>query len=485
MKSVFDEGTIRAAIALASRAPSTHNTQPWICRLGMSSLHLYADPTRWLPATDADRRDLILSCGAMLHHLEVALSSFGVDVTIHRLPNPAEPDHLAALELRPGRFRETAVDIAAAIFRRRTDRRPFGNFPLPEQYLDELVKCASERGAVLRAVDQEEQGEALRALLRDAAEIQEEDPAYQSELALWAGRAVSDDGIPNANLLGQTGRGWNGSRNFPIGQVEIPIGAAPDQAAFLVLGTASDDTLSHLRAGEALSAVLLRATALGLATCPLSQPLEVPATRLRVRDEILDGTASPQVVLRVGWSQWSTPLPITPRRAVDDFIGVMPPPARPHGKRPTNEQHLVAVPHRPLDFWLKLVDAMINLHYRDMLEEHGIVRRQWEMMRLLSRGNASEEELDAALAPFLPQDEVEASAAALSELTDSGWLTRINGVYELTERGRTVHQRLDEVFSQMNRDLAEGISPGDYALVVSVLERMANNLGWRDPAAVP
>ena len=176
----------------------------------------------------------------------------------------------------PGAFAKRLLTVAAAIFRRRTDRRPFGNFPLPEQYLDELVKCASERGAVLRAVDQEEQGEALRALLRDAAEIQEEDPAYQSELALWAGRAVSDDGIPNANLLGQTGRAWNGSRNFPIGQVEIPIGAAPDQAAFLVLGTASDDTLSHLRAGEALSAVLLRATALGLASCPLSQPLEVP-----------------------------------------------------------------------------------------------------------------------------------------------------------------------------------------------------------------
>ena len=166
----------------------------------------------------------------MLHHLEVALSSFGVDVTVHRLPNPADPDHLAALELRPGRFRDSAVEDAAAIFRRRTDRRPFGNFPMPEQHLDQLVRCASERGAVLRAIDQEEHGEALRALLRDAADIQEEDPAYQSELALWAGRAVSDDGIPNANLLGQTGRAWNGSRNFPVGQIEIPIGAAPDQA---------------------------------------------------------------------------------------------------------------------------------------------------------------------------------------------------------------------------------------------------------------
>jgi hypothetical protein len=89
--TAFDEGTVRAAIALASRAPSTHNTQPWICRLGVASVQLYADPTRWLPATDRDRRDLIVSCGAMLHHLQVALGSFGIDVTIHRLPNPADP----------------------------------------------------------------------------------------------------------------------------------------------------------------------------------------------------------------------------------------------------------------------------------------------------------------------------------------------------------------------------------------------------------
>ena len=218
--------------------------------------------------------------------------------------------------------------------------------------------------------------------------------------------------------------------------------------------------------------MLLRATALGLASCPLSQPLEVTTTRLRLRDEVLGGTASPQVVLRFGWPQWGTPLPITPRRAIDDFVEVMPPTRR-HSERPTDEQHLVASPHRPLDFWLKLVDTMINLHYRNMLEEHGIVRRQWEMMRLLSRAPASQEDLDAALAPFLPEDEPGSSAAALSELTDSGWLTQINGGYELTERGRAVHQRLDEVFSQKNEDLADGVSPGDYALAVSVLERVA------------
>jgi hypothetical protein len=483
MDSAFDERTVLAAIALASRAPSTHNTQPWICRLGTASLHLYADPTRRLPATDRDRRDLIVSCGAMLHHLEMALGSFGIDVTVHRLPNPADPDHLAALELRPGRFRDSAVQDAAAMMRRRTDRRPFGNFPMPEQHLDQLVKCASERGAVLRAIDQEQHGEVMRALFREAADLQEEDPAYQSELALWSGRAVSDDGIPNANLLGQTGRAWNGSRNFPVGQIEIPIGAAPDQADFLILGTTSDDLLSQLRAGEALSAVLLRATVLGLASCSLSQPLEVSTTRLRLRDEVLAGTASPQVVLRIGWPHWGTPLPITPRRAVDDFVEAMPPP-RLHSERLKNEQHVAASPHRPLDFWLKLVDTLINSQFRNMLEEHGIVRRQWEMMRLLSRGPASQADLDTALAPFMPESEPGSSAAALAELIDSGWLTQIDGQYELTERGRGVYRRLDEVFSQKDQGLAGGINPREYALALSVLQRMAANLGWRDPAGV-
>jgi nitroreductase len=482
MNSAVDGGIVRAAIALASRAPSTHNTQPWICRLGATSLHLYADPTRSLPATDPDGRDLIMSCGAMLHHLEVALASLGVDVTVHRLPNPADPDHLAALELRPGRLDDSAIQEAAALLRRRTDRRPFANFPIPDQHLDRLIRCASDRGVVLRTIDPDVQGEALRALLRDAADIQEEDPAYQHELALWTGRAVNDDGIPEANLLGQTGRAWNGSRNFPHGQIEIPIGAAPDQATFLVLGTASDDRLSQLRAGEALSAVLLRATGMGLSSCPLTQPLEVAATRLRLREEILGGTASPQLVLRLGWPQSGLPLPITPRRPVEDVIKAMPP-TRLHSERSPNERTTVRS-HRPLDFWLKLVDTLINLHFQTMLEEHGIVRRQWEMMRMLSRGPARQDELDAEIAPFLPAGEPGSFTAELSELSDSGWLTQLNGAYELTERGRVVHQRLDDVFAQKNSDLADGVPPGDYALVVNVLEQIAANLGWRDPAAV-
>jgi hypothetical protein len=90
-----------------------------------------------------------------------------------------------------------------------------------------------------------------------------------------------------------------------------------------VLGTASDDTLSQLRAGEALSAVTLHATSVGLASCPLSQVLEIDATRRSLRDDVLGGAMSPQVVLRLGWAP-PVPLPATPRRRVRDVIEPFP-----------------------------------------------------------------------------------------------------------------------------------------------------------------
>ena len=72
-----DDGTIRTALALAGRAPSVHNTQPWLWHLGPGSVHLVADDGRRLAATDPDGRDLLVSCGAALHHLRTAFAGLG------------------------------------------------------------------------------------------------------------------------------------------------------------------------------------------------------------------------------------------------------------------------------------------------------------------------------------------------------------------------------------------------------------------------
>ena len=85
--------------------------------------------------------------------------------------------------------------------------------------------------------------------------------------------------------------------------------------------TAHDDPLDWLRAGEATSAVLLAATGLGLATTPLSQPLEVEATRHALQQDVLRVPEHPQLVVRVGWpATGAAELPSTPRRDLGSLV---------------------------------------------------------------------------------------------------------------------------------------------------------------------
>ena len=34
---------------------------------------------------------------------------------------------------------------------------------------------------------------------------------------------------------------------------------------------------------------------------------------------------------------------------------------------------------RPIGFWLKLVDSLIDEQFASTLEEHGVTRRQWQL----------------------------------------------------------------------------------------------------------
>jgi hypothetical protein len=214
-----DSGTAQAALELAGRAPSVHNTPPWRWQLGDGAVHLYADTERWLPATDPDARDLIMSCGAWLHHLRMALAASDIGVTVDRFPDPDELDLLAVVTLRPG---ADAIDRA----------------------------LASEQVAAIGVRREVEHAEAF---------------GYEAELATWTGFADGTGpdraGVPAATIPGHDPRVGSPMRRFAGGGV---AGATePDNAA------------------DAATVLV----------------------------EVLGGTLSPQLVLRVGWPPAKGPVP--------------------------------------------------------------------------------------------------------------------------------------------------------------------------------
>jgi nitroreductase len=313
-----DTDTIRTVLSLATRAPSVHNSQPWRWRVGSHSLHLYADPTMHLANADPDSRDLMLSCGASLHHCVVALAALGWQAKVHRFPNPAEPEHLAAVEVYRRAAANLDVTLAAAIPVRRTDRRHYSSWPVPAADITLMGSRAARGGVMLRQVESLPR---LQHIVAQAVFQHATDHDYLTELTTWSGRYASVAGVPARNTPKSDPRAPMPARLFAGPALAQPPDAesGADEAVVLALGTNDDSQLARLRAGEATSLVLLTATTLGLASCPVSEPLEIAETRAAVADDVFGTSGFPQMLLRIGWGPVNAdPLPSTPRRALAD-----------------------------------------------------------------------------------------------------------------------------------------------------------------------
>jgi len=307
------------AARAAQHAPSVFNTQPWSWRITGDTMELFADSARRLDTVDREGRLLLLSCGAALHHARVALAAAGVEASVTR---DVSGTHLATLHVE-GKALPAEADLAAAIHERHSDRRAFGERPVTEEELTALRRLVEAEGAYLHVVRPDQVAE-LGISAERAATAERDDPAYQAELARWTNRPdFVGDGVPPASGVRQELRRVP-IRDFdPAGSQAQPAGDEHDQGtAYVVLFGRSDTPAELLRGGQALSALLLRATADGLSTSVISDAIEVEWPRTLVRG-LLAGIGEPYVVVRLGYLPDSPPPPPTPRRDPRDVITVV------------------------------------------------------------------------------------------------------------------------------------------------------------------
>lgn len=319
--AVVDTELIKDAVRSACRAPSLHNSQPWLWVARGNQLELFLDLDRPM-VSDRSGREALIGCGAALDHFRVAIAAAGWQAQASRFPDASDPNHLASITFaRMEHVTDSQRSRAGAIWARRTDRLPFIE-PMNWDGFEQSLRSVVDNDAVHLEVLPDDMRERLARASRVTDSLRLYDTAYHNELHWWTAPFEATEGIPYSALVStaesdrvDVGRAFPMTHNRER-RTEVP----EDESTILVLSTDEDTRLDALVSGEALSALLLQCTVANLATCPVTHVTELKVTREMIAG-LLEEPRRPQVLVRVGVAPAAAEPPtLTPRRPLDEVL---------------------------------------------------------------------------------------------------------------------------------------------------------------------
>ena len=328
---------------LASLAPSSHNTQPWVVRI-VEPQHwiIGSDKDRRLPAVDPENRELLLSLGAFLENLVLAAGTFGFRVDISLLARTPQYQEVIDLRLPKDRIQSYPLE---RIRKRRTVRSGYLNEPLKPEDLKFITGHDDRACALMPSASggfprhafffpyDTPQARFLSAGTIEANRSQVSREAPQAELADWIrwsgkeGRRHRDGLTPESmEITGMAGlyvrtffdRQSILGKSFRDKTVDTVAAQVKAGAGWLVV-TSPDSALSTLITyGMVFENILLRTRERGIAFHPMTQMLEEEAWKKQAARELgLPGQV--QWILRLGYLK-TYPDPVSLRRPVSWFL---------------------------------------------------------------------------------------------------------------------------------------------------------------------
>ena len=242
------------------RAPSIFNQRPWELELAADDrLDMYSVPNAAL-ARAGLLRESVISCGAALYNLRLAIRVAGRQPTVWLLPGldhdpglldtvTGERTLLASVEVMPGRAApptSAEQELYEALWLRRTDRRPYRYLPVPLPILVEMEIAAADERGWLRTLTPAESRRVRRAAMKASGELGSQLSGLLHEVPRTAyGPAPKDE---------------RESPTRPDFWLPDTVEQFERHPVLMALSTDDDRPLDWLRAGQALQHALLAGT---------------------------------------------------------------------------------------------------------------------------------------------------------------------------------------------------------------------------------
>jgi hypothetical protein len=309
--------TLFQLVGAAQRAPSVLNTQPWKFEISANDrIDLRADRKRFLQHTDPRRRELVISCGAALFNLRMALRVTGHEPVVRLMPDPDnDPDLLASVEIvlsRPYAPNMVEQGLYETIPWRHTNREPFAGTLIGLNVVSELEHVARRERTHLW-LPRHSQTKELLSKIAEADRVLNLEPAYRSELRQYTSARPAGFGIPLAALGPLPRKDHLPFRDLGLEtHVRRRVARYEKHTRLLVLATDNDTPLDWLRAGQGLQRVLLTAARRNVAASFFTQPLELGDRRPGATNLRWPWPKYAQMIMRMGYGPAAAP---TPREA--------------------------------------------------------------------------------------------------------------------------------------------------------------------------
>ncbi|MDP9011568.1 MAG: nitroreductase family protein [Pseudomonadota bacterium] len=311
---------LREIVRCAILAPNGHNTQPWMFALSPDLISIRPDFSRRTPVVDPDDHHVWVSLGCAAENIVIAAAALGkhADVQVD--------SHEIRVSFDSGP--PATSPLVEAIFQRQCTRAEYDGQPLANDILRDLERAADRSGVRVILLTERAKIEGVIEYVTQANSAQMRDPAFISELKHWirfddSQAIASGDGLAARSSGTPTSPPWVGGALFSWffrekSENDRYAKQLRSSAAVAVFIGARSDPASWFEVGRAYEHFALAATALGIRTAFVNQPIEVPAVRSSFSGWLGTGTQRPDLVVRLGRGPQ---LPYSLRRPVAAVIG--------------------------------------------------------------------------------------------------------------------------------------------------------------------